>query len=63
MRCVEDECGLDAKGYDIEKAYDEEDQAIYAVTYECPEGHRFVAEYEREPGQVIEEEELEEAHG
>lgn len=48
VRCVEHGCKLEAKGYDIESAWDEENQAIWAIFYECPEGHKFVAEYERE---------------
>jgi hypothetical protein len=59
MRCVEDDCELDAKGYDIEKAYDQDNQPIYAVTYECPEGHKFVAEYERALEEDIIEEDFE----
>ncbi len=47
MRCVEEGCKLKAHGYDIESAYDEENQPIYAVYYECPEGHKFLAEYDR----------------
>ena len=48
MKCAEPGCKQDAKGYDIESAYDEEDQAIWAISYECPQGHRFIAEYERQ---------------
>lgn len=48
MLCVEDGCDLTAKGYDIEEAYDDDNQPIYAVSYECADGHQFVAEYERE---------------
>lgn len=47
MRCVEDGCKLKARGYDIEAAYDEENQPIFAVYYECAEGHKFLAEYDR----------------
>lgn len=46
--CVEEGCELEAKGFDIESAWDEEDQPIWAIFYECPEGHTFIAEYERE---------------
>jgi hypothetical protein len=47
MRCVEQGCGCVARGYDIESAWDEEDQPVWAVYYECPDGHTFIAEYER----------------
>lgn len=48
VKCVEDGCELTARGYDIESAWDEENQPVWAIFYECPEGHRFIAEYERE---------------
>lgn len=48
MQCVENGCKLKAKGYDIESAYDEEDQPVWAIFYQCPDGHEFVAEYERD---------------
>jgi hypothetical protein len=48
LRCPEKNCSLKAKGCDIEKAYDEDGEAIWAIIYECSEGHRFIAEYERE---------------
>lgn len=46
--CPEDDCDQVAKGYDIEACWDEDDTPIWAVSYECSEGHRFIAEYERE---------------
>ena len=46
--CVEDGCELAARGYDIESAWDEENQPIWAIFYRCDEGHEFIAEYERE---------------
>jgi hypothetical protein len=48
MKCVEKGCSLEARGYDIEEAWDKDDEPVYAIYYECPEGPRFVAEYERE---------------
>ena len=51
MRCADATCSLEAKGYEIEEAWDKDNEPVYAVYYECPEGHRFVAEYERELAQ------------
>jgi hypothetical protein len=48
MKCAEKGCSLEARGYEIEEAWDKDDEPVYAIYYECPEGHRFVAEYERE---------------
>jgi hypothetical protein len=47
MRCVEQDCGCEARGIDIESAWDEENEPIWAIYYECPDGHSFIAEYER----------------
>lgn len=47
VQCAEKGCSLEAKGYDIETCYDKDDQPVYAVYYECPQGHTFIAEFER----------------
>lgn len=47
VRCPEPNCSLKSKGCDIEPAYDEESEPIWAISYECPEGHKFIAEFER----------------
>lgn len=47
MRCGENGCDLEATGYDIEACYDESNEPVWAVFYECPEGHKFLAEFER----------------
>lgn len=47
MLCAQGGCKSKAKGYDIEKAFDVDQVPVYAVYYECTEGHRFVAEYDR----------------
>ncbi len=48
MRCPEPKCSLASRGCDIESAWDEEGEPIWAVSYECPEGHKFIAEFDRE---------------
>jgi hypothetical protein len=58
VRCAEDGCYLESRGYEIERAYDKENQPVYAVFYECPEGHKFIAEYERDPDEFLEESRL-----
>lgn len=50
MLCVEGKCGRDAKGYDIEKAFDEESEPVYVIYFRCAGGHEFIAEYDRKVG-------------
>lgn len=48
MRCPEPNCGIKSNGCDIEAVFDEEGAPVWAIHYECPEGHRFIAEFDRE---------------
>lgn len=48
MRCVEPNCDSEAKGCDIEAAWDEDGEPIWAIHYECILGHMFIAEFERD---------------
>ena len=55
MRCIEPGCPYTAGAYDIEAVWDEEEKPVWAIYYDCEEGHNFVAEYER----VVKEEKRE----
>lgn len=48
MLCKAPNCKLEAYGYDIERAWDEDDEPIYAVYFMCDNEHKFVAEYIRD---------------
>lgn len=46
--CLIPKCELDGVGYDIERVHDEEGNPCFVVYYQCPEGHKFALEVDRE---------------
>lgn len=45
--CPKYGCLKRCSGYEIEKAFDTNDMPIWAISYVCKNGHKFIGEYER----------------